>query len=147
MAEKKHLPIRLYVVGNGAMRGKLLELTRDLKVEEDVFFCGEQSNPYRYMKNADLLLISSYHEAAPMVIDEARSLGLPILTTKTTSSKDMVCDAKCGWECENSQNGITQALGELAEHREKIVSLKREMSEKKITNSIALSQFDAVLRI
>jgi len=62
------------------------------------------------MKNADLFLMTSYHEAAPMVIDEARALGLPILTTETTSAHDMVTDRHCGWVCENSQSAINTAL-------------------------------------
>jgi glycosyltransferase involved in cell wall biosynthesis len=62
------------------------------------------------MKNAQLFLLTSYHEAAPMVIEEASLVGLPVLTSQTTSSADMVVQRGIGWECANSQDAINQAL-------------------------------------
>ena len=100
-AVKKGIPAKLHIVGGGGMARQLADLAAELGVSDSVIFYGEQENPYRYMKNADVLFISSYHEAAPMVIDEARSLGLPVLTVKTTSSFDMVEATCCGWVCEN----------------------------------------------
>lgn len=46
------------------------------------------------MKNANLLLLFSEHEAAPMVFGEAELLQLPVLTTNTTSVKELVLDKK-----------------------------------------------------
>ena len=46
-------------------------------------------NPYGYIKAADLLLIPSYNEAAPLVIGEAAGLETPILSTETSSAKEM----------------------------------------------------------
>lgn len=104
------LLVFLHIVGDGNMRQSLEALVADLGAQELVRFYGEQANPYRYMPNADLLLVTSYHEAAPMVIDEARSLGLPVLSVETTSSTEMVLDTGCGWVCENSQEGLDEAL-------------------------------------
>ena len=59
-------------------------------MEKQVFLLGEQRNPYRYMINADYLLVSSLHEAAPMVFDEANILELPIISTNTTSANEIV---------------------------------------------------------
>ena len=42
------------------------------------------------MINADYLLVPSLHEAAPMVFDEANILGLRIISTNTTSAKEMI---------------------------------------------------------
>lgn len=112
------LLVSLHVVGDGNMRPGLEALVADLGAQELVHFHGEQGNPYRYMANASLLLVTSYHEAAPMVIEEARSLGLPVLTVETTSSKEMVLDAGCGWVCENSQEGLDETLlGVLSDKR------------------------------
>lgn len=110
----QNLPISLHIVGDGGMREELQTLARARGIAEQVHFYGEQSNPYRYMKNADLFLLTSYHEAAPMVIEEAEVLGLPVLTTRTTSSEDMVIRRECGWVCENTQEAINQTLTETA---------------------------------
>lgn len=107
---QKGIPVHLHIVGGGAMSGKLKELAAELEIEPSVSFYGEQSNPYRFMKNAGLFLLTSYHEAAPMVIEEAAIIGLPVLTVQTTSSTDMVVRRGIGWECANSQDAINRAL-------------------------------------
>jgi glycosyltransferase involved in cell wall biosynthesis len=110
---QKNLPLSLHIVGDGGMREELQTLARERGIAEQVHFYGEQGNPYRYMKNADLFLLTSYHEAAPMVIEEADVLGLPVLTTRTTSSEEMVIRQDCGWVCENTQESISQTLTEI----------------------------------
>ena len=129
------------------MKRELTDLARIMGISDSVFFYGEQSNPYRYMKNADLLLISSYHEAAPMVIDEARSLGVPILTTETTSSRDMVSDMGCGFVCENSTSALCEKLYEVASDRDGLASLKTKLKDIGADNADALRQFDEILHI
>lgn len=93
--------IRYYIIGNGPMKDKLLELVKRYKLESQVFFLGEQKNPYQYMKNADYLLVPSLHEAAPIVFDEAKALGLRIISSNTTSAKEMISDF--GVVCENEE--------------------------------------------
>ena len=81
---------RYYVVGDGIERNSLEKRIKELHLEHIVTLCGEDSNPYRYMLDADLLVVPSYHEAAPVVFQEAKALNLPILTTRTTSADEMV---------------------------------------------------------
>ena len=109
----KGFPVTLHLVGDGAMKQELQALANERKISEYVLFHGEQSNPYRYMKNADLLLLTSYHEAAPMVIDEALSVGLPVFATKTTTSYEMVTKREGGAVCENELTAIQKALKSL----------------------------------
>ena len=125
------------------MRDELENMSADMR--DNVIFYGEQSNPYRYMKNADLLLLTSHHEAAPMVIDEARILGLPVLTTETTSSKEMVADAGCGWVCDNTQEALNKALSEIVGNREGLKELKEALISRATDNKTALEQFDSLI--
>lgn len=132
-AYKKGYNINLHIVGDGAMRDDLQAFAERCCISERVIFHGENCNPYRYMKNADLLLMTSYHEAAPMVIDEAISLGLPVLTTKTISSLEMVENTKGGWVCENNNESFEIALEDLLKNPQKLKmtsdKLKNRMSE------------------
>ena len=109
-AREAGLRFRLHLVGGGGMEGQLKEQVRQLALQDRVIFHGEQANPYPYMAGADLFLLTSYHEAAPMVIDEAACLGLPLLTVKTTSSYEMVEQSRYGWVCGNDQDALNEAL-------------------------------------
>jgi glycosyltransferase involved in cell wall biosynthesis len=134
--------IHYHIIGDGIMRNKLEELAKEAKLDNFVTFHGSQANPYRYMKNADLFLLPSYHEAAPMVIEEAKCLGLPILATATTSTKEMVVNAKAGWVCENSTEGIKKALRYILEHKSELVKIKNYLLSQKYNNETALMQLN-----
>jgi glycosyltransferase involved in cell wall biosynthesis len=98
------------------------------------------------MKAADLLLLTSYHEAAPMVIDEAYILGLPTLTTKTSSSEEMVSRRNCGWVCENNQVDLSRALLELLQDPASLQNKKEMLRNCRADNGLALKQFDNILQ-
>ena len=101
--------IRYYIVGEGPKQKDLEREIAEYKLTDKVFLLGESTYPYVYMKSADYLLVSSYHEAAPMVFDEAKLLGLKVIATNTTSAMEMI-GTKYGVVCENSMEGISDIL-------------------------------------
>lgn len=68
--------IKLYILGDGEEKENLLNLIKKLNLEEKVFLLGRKSNPYVYMKNADLFILSSRYEGFPNVLIEAGACGL-----------------------------------------------------------------------
>lgn len=139
------IPADLHIVGDGPMRDKLLNVTDVFHVKDHVHFYGEQSNPYRYMLNADLLLITSYHEAAPMIIDEAYCLGLPVLSVSTTSSGEMILDRGCGWVCDNSQFAIDTALEEILRNIGSLKTVRAQIQYAEVDNKETIRQFASVI--
>ncbi len=77
--------IRLYILGDGILRLELEDLIQSMQLEEKVFLLGFQSNPYSYLKKADLFVFGSNHEGFPNVLLEAMACGLPILSTNCKS--------------------------------------------------------------
>lgn len=132
--------IRYYVVGDGKERALLEKVIRDKGLENRVFLLGEKNNPYRYMHDADLLVVPSYHEAAPVVFQEAHILGLPVLTTDTLSAKEMV-SAECGFVVENSERGMETAMNMILSDPNILTQLKNHLhqnvyDETEVLNSI-----------
>ena len=105
--------LRYYVIGDGIQRNALLEAIRRQKLEHTVYWLGELKNPYGYLQAADLLLIPSVSEAAPMVIGEAAILGTPILSTQTCSADEMIQKPGIGLVCENSVEGLARGLTQI----------------------------------
>lgn len=137
--------VMLHIVGGGPMRSMLEETAQSAGLSTNVRFYGEQSNPYRYLTNADLFLMTSFHEAAPMVIDEASYLGVPVLTTRTTSSEEMVIRRDCGWVCDNTQQGIDEALLNVAKDAAALREKKAQLQSRSMDNSEAIRQFTALI--
>ncbi len=141
----KGLPVTLHLVGGGPMEQSLRSLAQELGIEASVVFHGEQQDPYRYMKNADLFLLTSYHEAAPMVIDEAHCLGLPVLTVQTTSSHEMVTERRGGWVCENAQAAIDEALARSLSDPAQIQMMRAGMRSLTVDNGAAMERFTEMI--
>lgn len=141
LAKLRSFPVKLHLVGDGAKRQELQNLCADLQLSETVIFHGEQANPYRYMPNAHLFLLSSYHEAAPLVIEEAACLGLPVLTVKTTSAEEMVAAKGIGWVCDNRDAALEEQLRSLLEQRERLPKITEYMPH----NRAALAEFRNII--
>ena len=105
--------LRYYLIGDGLGMPRHKKTITELGLDDTVVLLGAMENPYGYMRAADVLLIPSFSEAAPMVIHESALLGTPILTTETSSAVEMVKDTGFGWVCPNTQAGITQGLRQL----------------------------------
>ena len=133
--------MQLHIVGSGPMEEMLRQKAAELDMAGCVHFYGEQANPYRYMKNADLFLLTSFHEAAPMVLEEARCLGLPVLTVRTTSSEEMVTAQNAGWVCENNQQALNESLTQILTNKDELEKQKRKLQSIKMDNNQALTQF------
>ena len=140
-AREKGFAYKLHLVGGGGKENDLKELVQKLNLQDRVVFHGEQTNPYPYMAGADLFLLTSFHEAAPMVIDEAVCLGLPVLTVKTTSSHDMVTARQAGWVCENDQTALNEALLALLRETKAIQTVKEGLQKQTVDNTAAARQF------
>lgn len=140
-AHGKGLPVKLHIVGSGRMEASLRQIVKERDMEPQVCFYGEQTNPYRYMKHADMILIASFHEAAPMIIGEAACLGVPTLTVKTTSSEEMVLKEQCGWVCENTQEALNETLMQVLSNPTELAQCKAELQNRPHTNQQAKSQF------
>ena len=91
-AIKKVQNTRLYILGTGVLKDNLLELTKELQLEDRVHFLGFDSNPYKYLKSADLFVFGSNHEGFPNVLLEAMACGVPILTTNCKSGPDEIME-------------------------------------------------------
>ncbi len=87
---ERHPHVRLVILGGGQLQEDLEALVLSLGLEYFVVLAGQVDNPYAIMAEADCFVLSSDYEGQPMVILEARALGLPVVTTAFSSVGDSV---------------------------------------------------------
>lgn len=78
---KAHYDCDLIILGEGELRGDLEQQINRLKLEDKVHLPGRLKNPFKYMKQAEFMVLSSRAEGFPMVLIEALSLNCPVLAT------------------------------------------------------------------
>jgi glycosyltransferase involved in cell wall biosynthesis len=82
---RKTHPVKLLILGEGEQRIELETLVRQLNLEQDVSLPGFVLNPYPYMAQASLFILSSRWEGLPTVLVEALYCGTPIVSTDCPS--------------------------------------------------------------
>ena len=90
----------LTIVGDGAERRKLEDMSNQLGLEERVFFTGalNQHQVAVRMSEADLFVLPSFAEGLPVVLMEAMASGLPVIATNVAGTPELV------------ENGVTGQL-------------------------------------
>lgn len=76
---------RLIILGKGPKEEALKHLTKELGIEKKVSFLGFKHNPYKYMRLADVFILSSKWEGFSHVIVEAMATGTPVISTDCKS--------------------------------------------------------------
>ena len=105
--------IHWWIVGGGPEEAALRAQIRARGMEARVTLLGMQSNPYPYLRQADLYVQPSRFESFGLTILEAQILCLPILSTDTDGGKVLIEDGVTGRLCEPDAASIAEAVRQL----------------------------------
>ena len=134
---------RLY--GNGPQKELLENLIKEYRLEDKVFLMGQVMNPYKYLKDSDIFVLSSRYEAFGLVIVEAMTLKVPVLATENHATNKMIKHKYNGYITKNSYDGIYDGLKYLIENREEIEKYKQNLHNYKYDNSTIIKELEGVL--
>ena len=132
----------VWIIGSGRSEEELKAFCLSNQLN-NVFFIGSQDNPYKYLKQADLFVLTSQREGFAIVIPEAMACGLPILSTMCTGPTEILNDGEYGVLVDNSTEGIYNGLKSildchvnLEEYRKKSLLRYREFDQDNILPEI-----------
>ncbi|MFD2442782.1 glycosyltransferase [Bacillus sp. CGMCC 1.16607] len=87
-----HVQNKLIILGEGDQREYLEKLIVDLNVQNSVILKGFVENPYKYMRSANVFVLSSKYEGFSVVIAEALSVGIPVVSTDCPSGPSEILE-------------------------------------------------------
>lgn len=110
-------------------------------ISENLFLVGEKSNPYPYISQADLFVLTSVWETYGMVVMEALILGTPVIAGDYPALSEILEDKVTGIIAENSEQGILREISFVMENKEIYNKLKQNCQQFEYSEDLAYQQF------
>lgn len=85
-------PASLVILGEGPEEKRLKDFADSLGIAKNVFFLGFKANPYKYMTNSSVFVLSSIREGFGNVIVEAMACGTPVVATDCMSGPNEIIE-------------------------------------------------------
>lgn len=124
---EKHPDWILEIYGEGALKIELESLITELNLKRHVFLKGKTTDIFKVMSNSSIYVLSSIYEGLPLVIIEAMSCGLPVISyTCPCGPKDVIEDEKDGFLVNvNDEIELAKKINILIENEK----LRKQMSD------------------
>ena len=130
----------LYILGDGELKEELLLQKKALELD-NVHFMLNQNNPYKYMKNADFLVLSSLYEGLPTVVLEAMECGLPVLSTRVAGVEEEITN-DIGIITDNDQDSIFLKMKEILDDKSIVATYKNNLKDYGYDNKKVLKEIE-----
>jgi glycosyltransferase involved in cell wall biosynthesis len=121
----------LMLVGRGKLEPELKQLADALGIADRVVFAGFRPDPTPFYDTANLLVLSSDHEALPTVLIEAVGRGLPVVSTDCPSGPaEILENGKYGRLTPvGDAEALARAMAEVLEQTPDREALKRRAAD------------------
>lgn len=80
LVQKEITDAKLMIIGEGEFE-EYRTLAKELGVADEVYFTGMKKNPFPYLHEARVYVLTSYNEGFPNALVEAMALGIPVIAT------------------------------------------------------------------
>lgn len=99
-----------HIVGDGSEQARLESLIVENDLKDHVILDRSKTNPYPYMKYADLFVHPSYVESQGLTVLEAMALGVPCVVTKSRGPCEFIEDGVNGLLTEQSPESLAEEV-------------------------------------
>lgn len=120
----KYIPnIKLLLVGDGNFRDSYINLTKELRVENNVKLLGYRKDIPELMLLSDVSVSSSRQEGLPVNVMEGMATGLPLVVSNCRGNRDLVKDGV---------NGYIVDIDDVEEMSNRIIDIYNDVNTRKI---------------
>jgi len=112
LAFEKEKDVELIIVGEGGEHQNLTKLIRNLNLEQNVTLYGKASREEikELLHTSDIFVLSSFYETFGVVLIEALSCGLPLISTKSGGPESIITNKNIGTLSEIDEDALVSAM-------------------------------------
>lgn len=141
---EKGYDIKWHIVGQVDDKN-MPSLARSNGVSERLVFEGLQTNPYKFIYNSDIYVQPSRYEGKSMAIEEAKLLGVPIVTSAFTTASAQIKQNENGLIADAiSPQAVADKIEELIEDKVLYSKIKQNLL-KHISNEDEIKKLESLI--
>jgi glycosyltransferase involved in cell wall biosynthesis len=108
--------VELIIIGKGELEDELKALAKELNIEDAVRFLGWSDNPFYWLQNSDVFVLTSLWEGMPNVVIESMACKCPVISFDCPSGPNEIINKP-------NENGILIEVGNIEELTQNIVKV------------------------
>ncbi|MDF2065064.1 glycosyltransferase [Bacillus sp. Cr_A10] len=136
--------LRVLMMGGGNLEKKCSEVINEKKLSDIIELKGFLLNPYPYIRNSKILVMTSKSEGLPMIAMEALAIGRPVVVSNLKGIENII-DSSCGFIC-NSDSEFIENIGTLLRSEGEYMKMSAE-STKKATKICNMDEYRKQLKM
>lgn len=122
--------VHLYILGTGIEQQNLEKIISKEGINNHIHLLGFQENPYSIMEKMNLFVCSSRSEGYSLVIAEALTLGVPVISMNCSGPNELLDNNKYGTLC-NSYEELYQSIKSAITDKDYYQILKEKTAKRK----------------
>ena len=139
------VPVRWYVLGEGALREQLERQIQKLGLEKEFHLLGVKANPFPYYRECDLYVHATGYEGKSIAIQEAQILGKPILATDCSGNREQIEPNVDGRLCRLDSQSVSDEILWMIAHPDRCKAYGQRARQKSLDSSAGFDAFFALL--
>ena len=137
----KGIKFKWYALGKGPLKDDIEKYIKENELQDYFKLLGVKSNPYPYIKGADIYVQTSRFEGFGLAIAEARMLNIPVVTTEFDAVYNQMVQGKNGLVVDMDSQSIANGILKLINDEELRNSIVEYLKTEKKGNTEELEKF------
>lgn len=145
---QKGASIIFLIAGDGLDKENLTSLTKELGIENNVYFLGNEEHPYDFLNAIDVNVLSSLSESFPYVIMEGGSLKKATIASKVGGIPKIILEGETGLLFESrNYHALAENILDLKNDINKRIKLGENLYTRIINNFTHINMADKHVEI
>ena len=134
-----------YIIGEGPDRAAIEKMIIQRNLQEHFILAGVRTNPYPFLKAANVMCMASRWEGMPSTVTEAKILGVPSVGTEYLSAREQIEQHVEGIIVDNNDDSIGDGVRWCLDNKNELNRMHEYLLSQTYGNDSTFHQIENIL--